>query len=130
VVQVGGVAPIIYTPADGVDVFGSTLLRWEYAGQLAADEFFDIRIKPLGSNNSVFVDWTKNTEYELHGWSGWLPGSYTWQIGIIKGYLEGDTKHFEADTGRDSQAFVIKWQQAGQSGGGAGSPSGGNSGGS
>lgn len=116
--------PASYLPPDGVDVFGSTILRWTYTGQLAADEYFDIKIKPLGSNDSAFVDWTRSTEYELRPWSGWSPGIYTWQIGIIRGSLNGQTKQFIADTGRDSQPFIIKWQAGG------GGSSGGNGGGS
>ena len=108
--------PVSYSPPDGVDVFGNTILRWVYYGQLAQDEYFDIRIKPLGSNDSAFVDWTKSTEYELHPWSGWTPGLYTWQIGIIKGYYEGESKHFISDTGSASQPFLIKWQGAGGGG--------------
>jgi hypothetical protein len=111
-------------------VFGGTLLRWAYYGQLARDEFFDIKIKPVGSNDSVFVDWSKTPEYELHPWSGWTPGLYTWQIGIIKGYREGETKHFIAGTGRDSEPFLIKWQAAGGGGGGGSSSGGGGGGGS
>jgi uncharacterized membrane protein YgcG len=124
----GAGIPVSYSPPDGVDVFGSTILRWEFFGLLAPDEYFDIRIKPAGSNDSAFVDWTKATTYELHPWSGWTPGLYTWQIGIVKGHLEGDTKQFIADTGRDSQAFLIKWQAAGGGGSGGGG-GGGNSGG-
>ncbi len=108
-----------YSPPNGVDVFGSTILRWTYSGLLAADEFFDIRIKPFGSNSSAFVEWSKSTEYELKPWSSWTPGLYTWQIGIIKGSLEGNTKHFIADTGRASQSFLIKWQGSGGGGGGS-----------
>jgi hypothetical protein len=112
------------------------ILRWDYFGELAEDEFFDIKIKPMGSQNSAFVDWTRARTYELRPWQGWTPGLYTWQIGIVKGYLEGDTKHFIADTGRDSQSFIIKWQAAGgggdNSGGGGGNNNsgGGKSGGS
>jgi uncharacterized membrane protein YgcG len=121
-----GSMPVGYLPPDGVDVFGSTILRWAYYGELAPDEYFDIKIKPFGSNNSAFVDWTKSTEYALQPWSGWKSGLYHWQIGIIKGYLdENGTKHFIADTGRDSELFLIKWQPA--SGGGSGSNSGGGS---
>jgi uncharacterized membrane protein YgcG len=126
----GGSVPVSYAPPDGVDVFGSTILRWEFLSELAPDEYFDIKIRPAGSNDSAFVDWTKSPEYELHPWSGWTPGLYTWQIGIVKGYLEGETKHFIADTGRNSQAFLIKWQSAGGGGGGGGSVSGGGGGGS
>lgn len=133
---VTGLLPVSYSPPDGVDVFGSVFLRWEYAGDLAPDEFFDIKIKPLGSNDSVFVEWTKDRIYELHPWSGWQPGLYTWQIGIVQGTLVGGTKQFVADTGRDSQPFLIKWQAAGGGGGHGGAAanggggSGGNSGGS
>jgi uncharacterized membrane protein YgcG len=104
-------------------VFGSTLLRWIYTGQLAADEFFDIRLKPSGSNDSAFVAWSKTPAYELHPWSGWQPGLYTWEIGIIKGALEGDTKHFIADTGRTSHPLLIKWQAGGGGGNGGGGSS-------
>lgn len=119
----GDSIPVSYAPPDGVDVFGSTILRWEFFGQLAPDEYFDIKLKPAGSNDSAFVDWTKTMTYELHLWSGWAPGLYTWQIGIVKGRLEGETKQFIADTGRDSQAFLIKWQPAGGGGGGGGGSS-------
>ncbi len=126
----GGNLPVSYSPPDGVDVFGNTILRWSFGGELAPDEFFDIKIKPVGSNDSVFVDWSKSPEYQLRPWSGWTPGLYTWQIGIVKGYLEGDAKHFIADTGRDSQPFLIKWQLAGDGGnGGSGSGSAGGGGG-
>ncbi len=135
----GGVVAVGYSPPDGVDVFGNTILRWVFNGQLAPDEWFDIKIKPVGSHNSAFVDWTKNPEYDLRAWSGWSAGLYTWQIGIVKGHKEGDTKHFIADTGRDSAPLLIKWQAAGgdNDGGGGGSNNngggsggGGNSGGS
>jgi len=128
-VQPGGVGPVSYAPPDGVDVFGNVQLRWTYHSPLAEDEFFDIKIKPAGSNDSAFVAWSKTPEYLLQPWSGWQPGLYTWQIGIVKGYLEGETKHFIADTGRDSQPFLIKWQAAGGGGGGRGSSSGGGGGG-
>jgi hypothetical protein len=128
VVSQSGDSPIAYGPPDGVDVFGGTLLRWNYGGVLAPDEFFDIRIKPYGSNNSAFVEWTKAPEYQLNPWSGWQPGLYTWQIGIIKGTLEGGNKHFIADTGRASQLLLIKWQ-AGGGNGGPGSSGGGGGGG-
>ena len=120
-----GITPVSYTPPNGVDVFGGTLLRWTFYGSLAPDEWFDVRIKPVGSNNSVFVDWTKSTEYALQPWSGWQPGLYNWQIGIVKGTLDANgNKHFIADTGRNSQLFVIKWQANGghnSSAGGGGS---------
>jgi hypothetical protein len=123
----GEAAPANYAPPDGVDIFGTVMLRWDYLGVLAEDEFFDIKIKPAGSQNSAFVDWSKSPAYELKPWSGWTPGLYTWQIGIVKGNLEGETKHFISDTGRDSQPFIIKWQAAGHGGGDGGG--GGNSGG-
>lgn len=119
-VMVGETVPINYAPPNGVDVFGAVMLHWDYFGALAEDEFFDIKLKPFGSQNSAFVDWAKSPEYELRPWSGWTPGLYTWQIGIIKGYLEGDTKHFMTDTGRDSQPFLLKWQVVGDNGGGSG----------
>ncbi len=124
-----GLMPASYSPPDGVDVFGGTVLRWEFFGELAEDEWFDVKIKPYGSNDSVFVDWTKTKEYKLSGWSGWQPGLYTWQIGIVKGTKEGETKHFIADTGRDSRPFTIKWQPGGGGGGGGGSATGGGGGG-
>ncbi len=129
---VQGSIPVNYSPPDGVDVFGNTILRWTYYGTLAPDEWFDIKIKPLGSENSAFVDWSKSTEYELRPWSGWTPGLYIWQIGIVKGHKEGETKHFIADTGYDSQPFIIKWQGlggGGDDGGGGGGNSGGGGGG-
>ena len=130
-IAAGGLLPVNYAPPNEVDVFGNVVLRWAYSGQLAADEFFDIKIKPVGSENSVFVDWSKTPEYELRPWSGWSPGLYTWQIGIVKGYLEGETKNFIADTGRDSAKFTIKWQDVGHGGGGnGGGGGGGRSGGS
>ena len=134
VAPVTGNVPVSYSPPDGVDVFGSTILRWVYYGDLAPDEWFDIKIKPLGSESSVFVDWAKVPEYQLQPWSGWTPGLYTWQIGIVKGYKEGDTKQFIADTGRDSAKFTIKWQAPGSysggGGGGSSSVGGGSTGGS
>jgi hypothetical protein len=131
-VALDGAAPLSYAPPDGVDVAGNILLRWEYPGLLAEDEFFDIKIKPYGSEDSVFVDWSKFPEYELRPWSRWTPGLYTWQIGIIKGQLNGETKNFIADTGRDSAKFVLKWQAVSHGGGGSngGSGGGGRSGGS
>lgn len=127
---VAGEVPVAYSPPDGVDVFGNTILRWEFPGQLAEDEFFDIKIRPMGSDDSVFVDWTKATEYELRPWGHWEAGLYTWQIGIIRGELVGETKNFIADTGRNSQPFVIKWQAAGGDHGGGGSGGSGGSSGS
>ena len=124
-----GTTPIGFSPPDGVDVFGNTVLRWIYEVELAEDEWFDIKIKPLGSENSAFVDWTKAKAYELRPWHGWTPGLYTWQIGIVKGYKEGETKNFIADTGLDSDKAIIKWQALGNSGGSGGSHAGGSGGG-
>jgi hypothetical protein len=124
--------PVSYAPPSGVDVFGGTLLRWTFYGPLAPDEWFDVKIKPVGSNDSVFVDWTKATEYALQPWSGWQPGLYQWQIGIIKGFVdENGHKHFSEDTGRNSQTFVIKWQAngGGHSQNGSSAAPGNNSGG-
>lgn len=128
-VALDGAVPLNYAPPNEVDVAGNVMLRWDYPGLLAEDEYFDIKIKPHGSENSAFVDWSKTPEYELRPWSGWTPGLYTWQIGIIKGQLEGETKHFIADTGRDSAKFVMKWHAAGEDGshgGGGGGRSGGS----
>jgi len=127
-----GSIPVGYSPPDGVDVFGNTILRWSYYGALAEDEWFDIKIKPLGSENSAFVDWTKEAEYELRPWYGWISGLYTWQIGIVKGQKEGESKHFVADLKRDSEKFIIKWQAlgGGHNGGGSNGGGGGASGGS
>jgi len=125
-----GTSPVSYTPPSGVDVFGGTLLRWTFYGSLAPDEWFDVKIKPVGSNDSVFVDWTKSTEYSLQPWSGWQPGLYNWQIGIVKGTLdENGKKQFIADTGRNSQPFVIKWQanSSGQGQNGSSAAAGNNS---
>jgi hypothetical protein len=106
-----GTTPVSYAPPNGVDVFGGTLLRWTFYGPLAPDEWFDIKIKPFGSNDSVFIDWTKSTEYALQPWSGWQPGLYQWQIGIVRGTIgENGQKYFIEDTSRDSELFVIKWQ--------------------
>lgn len=121
-----GLISVGYAPPDGADVFGSALLRWEYPRELAPDEFFDIKIKPLGSENSVFVDWSKTEEYRLSPWNGWQPGLYTWQIGIIKGTLNGNTKHFITDTGQDSQPMLLKWQAGGNGGSNGGPTDGGN----
>jgi hypothetical protein len=42
--------------------------------------------------------------------------------------LEGEAKHFIADTGRDSQPWLIKWQAGeGSSGGSGGANDSGNS---
>ncbi|MFN8458721.1 MAG: hypothetical protein U0401_29385 [Anaerolineae bacterium] len=82
---------------------------------------------PTAATIPVFVEWTKTPEYQLNPWSGWQPGLYTWQIGIIKGTLEGENKHFIGDTGRASQPLLIKWQ-AGGGGGGNGGPGGGGGG--
>ncbi len=133
-----GGAPGGYSPPNGVDVFGATILRWEFPGYLAPDEYFDIKIKPYGSQNSAFVAWSKSKEFVLTPCSGWQPGLYTWQIGVVQGYIEGGAKHFVADTGRDSQPMLIKWQAGGgnHSGGPAliaaapAAPAGGGTGGS
>lgn len=131
-VNPSGTTPVSYAPPNGVDVFGGTLLRWTHAGPLAPDEWFDVKIKPYGSNDSAFVDWTKATEYTLNSWSGWQPGLYQWQIGIVKGNIDANgTKHFIEDTGRNSELLVIKWQTNGgghNSSGGTTNTGGGSSG--
>ena len=70
-------------------------LTWEWPGQLAADEYFDVRVwfedqQPLG------VAWTKATAYPLydHTRPEWLrdpgpSGAYHWSVAVLKGHFEG-----------------------------------------
>jgi hypothetical protein len=121
----GCTEPIVSPPSDGFTVGGKIILCWTYNGELTEDEYFDIRVKPKDSNDSVFTAWTKEKRYELNPWSSWSENDYILQIGIIKGYYEGEKEHFISDTGRDSESLLIKWRKdsggsGGSNGGGAG----------
>ncbi len=57
----------------------SFLLKWQWSRALEPDEWFDVQIRPEGQPDSVFVDWSKTTEYELSKtkWTTCQAGAYT-----------------------------------------------------
>ncbi len=114
-------APVLLEPEEGLRTSGSSVtLRWKWADTLASDEYFDVQIRPKDKGASVFVDWTKDNEYELSKakWTTWEPGAYTWTIAIIRGHYEGDQKVLDEDLNLFSEQRPFRWDEGGGDGGG------------
>ena len=74
--------PELRYPLEGEKVRGSTLtLRWVWAGSLAEDEYFDVRLWQEGTPKRG-IAWTKNREYTQRCPG---PGGYYWTVVVIRG---------------------------------------------
>ncbi len=74
--------PELISPPQGADVEGSALtLRWAWAGSLAEDEYFDVRLWREGAPKAG-IAWTKERSYvERNLASGW----HYWTVVVIQG---------------------------------------------
>ncbi len=115
--------PQLLEPGDGHRFSGgSLLLKWQWSETLGPDQYFDVQIRPEGQPESVFVDWSKTTEYELSKakWTTWKAGTYVWRVEVIRGHYEGEQKVFEGSLGLTSESRLFYWDEGGGDGGGDG----------
>ena len=78
--------PVLEAPADGVSLLGTDfVLRWSWPGQLAEDQYFDVRVWREGEPH-YGIAWAKQPEYPIKGYiRDHGPGTYFWQIAVIRG---------------------------------------------
>jgi hypothetical protein len=81
-------APVLLEPDDGAYIRQSNVsslhpLRWEWAGTLRENEWFDIRVWKVGTPH-YGIAWTKEKEY-LYDSCLQTGGSYRWSIAVIRG---------------------------------------------
>lgn len=96
-------APVPVSPASGAEFVKGTHaeLRWNWNGDLAADEYFDVRVWPEGAPHHG-VAWTKERSYQATG----QPGiAYYWAIAVIRGQ-DGQA---QAQLSPESEARRLVW---------------------
>ncbi len=81
-------APVLLEPDDGAYIRQSNVsslhpLRWEWAGTLKEDEWFDIRVWKVGTPH-YGIAWTKEKEY-FYDSCLQVGGNYNWSIAVIRG---------------------------------------------
>ncbi|MBN1400442.1 MAG: hypothetical protein JXA74_06375 [Anaerolineae bacterium] len=74
--------PALISPAEGEHLTKTYLtLEWEWDGDLAEDEYFDVRLWRIGSQKRG-IAWTKQTQYvERSGHTGW----HSWTVAVVRG---------------------------------------------
>lgn len=103
--------PQLIEPPDGMTIMGGlTRFAWTWEGTLGPDEYFDLKIRPLGDPNSVFVDWSKEPVYILD--ARIVPlleenKTYIWTIQILRGHYDGEKKILETFLSPESGGFVM-----------------------
>jgi hypothetical protein len=78
------------------------VLRWDWDGQLAENEYFDVRVWKEGQPH-YGIGWTKTSEYILPTSLGSGDGEYFWSIAVIRG-RDG---HWEADLSQESPPRIF-----------------------
>jgi hypothetical protein len=108
-------------------VGGLTRFAWTWEGTLGPDEYFDLKIRPLGDPSSVFAYWSKEPVYILDANIAHLEETktYVWTIQVLRGHYDGKEKVFETYLSPESEGFVIHRgaERAGPDDPGYGSPS-------
>lgn len=106
------VLPILLEPGDGVIIEEGRqiLLKWAWPGSLGPNEYFDIKFKPDGQDESAHIIWEKDQEHEFT--ANLPPGRYYWSVQVLKGsYKNGEAKpenrQFEAFLGPESEPRLI-----------------------
>lgn len=79
-------APTLETPAEGVPLAGTDyILRWSWPGELAGNEYFDVRVWREGESPHG-IAWSKQPQYPLKAYiRDQGAGTYAWQIVVIQG---------------------------------------------
>lgn len=79
-------APTLDVPADGASLAGTDyVLRWEWPGELADNEYFDVRVwRP--DETPAGIAWSKAPQYPVKPFiEDRGAGTYHWQIVVIRG---------------------------------------------
>jgi thiol-disulfide isomerase/thioredoxin len=95
--------PVLVNPADGTTLAAETMaeLRWHWDGDLAVDEYFDVRFWQEGAPH-LGIAWTKEPRYPVRG----EPGiRYLWAIAVIR----GQDGQFQAQLSPESLSRSIQW---------------------
>ncbi|MBN1956368.1 MAG: TlpA family protein disulfide reductase [Anaerolineae bacterium] len=96
-------APLLTAPNDGIFLPAGTYaeLRWAWEGELAADEYFDLRFWREGAAHNG-IAWTQEPYYAVAG----DPGvAYYWAVAVIRG-AEGEMLE---QLSAESAARRIQW---------------------
>lgn len=97
--------PVLLSPEDGAH-FAAGIpaeLRWSWAGDLAADEYYDVRVWPEGEPHTG-VAWTKEPYLQFTG----EPGiAYRWAVAVIRGQEGQMLEQLSAE----SEARSLLWLQ-------------------
>ncbi|MEM7345419.1 MAG: hypothetical protein AAF485_14355, partial [Chloroflexota bacterium] len=83
-------SPVIVKPVAGLVVEEGleAFLHWSWNGVLASDEYFDIKIRPEGQTNSVYVAWEAGTGHTFQ--ASLSPGRYYWSVQVVQGYYKNN----------------------------------------
>jgi len=107
--------PTLVGPPEGSSVHGPELgLSWAWEGELAADEYFDVRLWRLGTPERS-IAWTKDRQYvERLPSQGW----HSWTVVVIRG--EGGV--IAAELSPRPEPVNFTWQPEGRRGQDGASP--------
>jgi len=95
--------PELLYPLEGGKVRDFSLtLRWAWAGALAEDEYFDVRLWRVGTERRG-IAWTKNREYTQRYLQ---EGGYLWTVVVIR----GSNGIVESELSQEPKAVIFDWQ--------------------
>jgi hypothetical protein len=104
-------APQLIDPPDGMTIVGGlTRFAWTWESTLGPDEYFDLKIRPLGDPNSAFVAWSKEPDYILDARTAQLEETkiYVWTIQVLRGHYDGKKRVFETFLSPESDGFIFR----------------------
>ncbi len=99
-------APRLISPYENQGVRDNTItMRWSWAGTLAEDEHFDVRLWRVGTRKQG-IAWTKRRDYvERHPSTGW----YFWTVVVVRG-KDGETV---AELSAEPEPIGFRWASPG-----------------
>ncbi|MCB9100465.1 MAG: tetratricopeptide repeat protein [Anaerolineales bacterium] len=87
-------SPQPINPSDGTFISqGPVRFEWEWPDILAPNEYFDLKIRPIDSPNSIYFDWTKETFYIFNPVTDPIPPleggkKYVWSVQVLEGHYD------------------------------------------
>ena len=89
---------------------GAILLTWSYPGELASDEYFDVRVWQSGQAPDGIAN-VKGTSYQIGG--NFPSGTYNWTIAVIRRLSDGSVETLSAA----ASTSTFTWSGASHPGG-------------
>ncbi len=97
------VVPELVYPLEGAKIGDFALtMKWSWAGSLEEDEYFDVRLWPVGAPKRG-IAWTKNREYTQR-YQG--AGAYYWTVAVIR----GKDGVMQAELSQDAKPVGFEWR--------------------